>query len=444
MRLGGPWSYERLLLDKPRLTRRLIGLFGASGTLAGALVGHPEDVDLLMTSAAPTLAEIAFAHDRLADALAGDPDPEVLVPELRRVKRALTLRIGLAYVGGEVDLGDAADRLSELAEGQVRVCLAAATRWAEARWGAPSHPDTLVVCAMGKLGGRELGFGGDLDLVFLYGADGETNPTTAGRSTSHAELFARVAQRTMLLLRQRDAEGSGYETDTRLRPSGSKGTLVVSLSAFDAYHARGAAAWERQALLRARPIAGHRGVGAQAQERFTQLAYLAGPTPAAELAHARARIQAELAGERSGRYHPKLGYGGLVDIEFLVQWLQMQHGADEAVRTASTPRAIEALTRRGYVRAVDGQALRQAYVFFRGVEQSLKLLEEHREPTLEPEGRTGAHVARSLGLRARDAMSVAEVLDDTYRRHAHASRALFESTVALVDAEPGWSTRAPS
>ncbi len=436
--LGGQWPYERLLLENPRLTRRLVGLFGASGTLAGALVGHPEDMDLLIASGAPTKDEIAALHDRLASELASDPDPEELVPELRRIKRAVTLRNGLAYVGGEIDLSAAVDRLTELAEGQVRVSLRAATLWAERRWGAPAAGGALVVCAMGKLGARELGFGGDLDLVFLYGADGETEPTASGRSTTHAELFARVAQRTMMLLRERDREGVGYETDTRLRPSGSKGTLVVSLSAFDAYHARGAAAWERQALIRARPIAGDRAVGEQASERFTTLAYLGGATPNDELAHARARIQRELAGESTDRYHPKLGYGGLVDVEFLAQWLQMRHGTDDSVRTPSTQRAIAALARAGYLSAVEAEALGDAYLFFRAVEQSLKLFDEHREAMLEPRGRTGAHVARGLGLRARDGMSVPEVLEDTYRRHAMAVRAAFERHVARIDAGPPW------
>lgn len=437
-RLGGQWPYERLLLEQPRVTRRLVGLFGASGTLSSALVGHPEDIDLLLASAAPPREDIAVAHDELAASLGDDPDPEQLVPELRRLKRETTLRIGLAYVGGELDLGEAADRLSELAEGQVRVALLAATRWAERRWGSPSGGGGgLVVCAMGKLGGRELGFGGDLDLVFLYGADGETEPTSAGRSASHGELFARVAQRTMLLLSQRDAEGPGYETDTRLRPSGSRGTLVVSLGGFDAYHERRAAAWERQALLRARPIAGDAEVGRLAEERFARLAYEGPPPPAEELAEMRARIQRELAGETPDRYHPKLGYGGLVDVEFLVQWLQMRHGSDEAVRTPSTPAAIEALARAGHLARVDAQALRDAYELFRGVEQSLKLHGEHA-PMLEPRGRTGAHVARSLGLRARDGMTVSEVLDDTYRRQARAVRALLSSIVAPVAAGAPW------
>jgi glutamate-ammonia-ligase adenylyltransferase len=434
-RLGGPWPYERLLLENPRVTRRLIGLFGASGTLSSALVGHPEDVDFLLASAAPSIEEIAAAHDRIAAALEGDPDPEALVAELRRQKRELTLQIGLAYVGGEIELESALTRLSELAEGQVRASLRAATLWAEGRWGKPAGGSSLVVCAMGKLGSRELGFAGDLDLVFLYGEDGSTE-----RSAEHAEVYARVAQRTMMLLRQRDREGAGYETDTRLRPSGSKGTLVVSLAAFDAYHERGAAAWERQSLLRARPVAGAPDIASAASERFVKLAYLGGATPPEELAHARARIQRELAGETSDRYHPKLGYGALTDVEFLVQWLQMRHGADERMRTPSTQHAIAAIAAAEHLSPSEAEVLRSAYAFFRAAEQRLKLWDEHREPMLEPRGKSGEHVARALGLRGRDGMSAADVLDDTYRRHASAVRALFSRAVAPIDAAAPWDT----
>ena len=446
-RLGGAWPYERVLLEQPRLTRRLVGLFGASGTLSSAVIGHPEDVDLLLAAGAPTYEEIASPHDVLRDELDEDPDPEPLVAELRRLKRVFTLRVGLAFVGGELDLPATTDRLTELAEGQVRVALEAATRWAERRWGrAASAPDGLpaamVVCALGKLGGRELGFGGDLDLVFLYGADGDTHPfAEGGRSVTHAELFARIAQRTMLLLRQRDAEGPGYETDTRLRPSGSKGTLVVSLAAFDAYHARGAAPWERQALIRARPVAGDPTVAEAARERFVRLAYLEGPPPAEELASTRARLQAELAGETRDRYHPKLGFGGLVDVELLVQWLQMRHGEDPAVRAPSTAAGLSALRARGVLSAVDADGLASAYAFLRRVEQSLKLFDEHREALLEPCGRTGTHVARVMGLRARDGLSPIEVLDHTYRRHAHTARRLFEHVVGPVGVPAPWEAK---
>lgn len=438
-RLGGPWPYERLLLEEPRLTRRLIALFGASGTLAGGLVGHPESIDLLLTSAAPPIDEIAKAHERLADQLEADPDPERVVAELRRLKRELTLQVGLAYAAGEIDLNGAAQRLSELAEGQARVALEAATRWAVRRWGRPD-PDRggLVVCAMGKLGARELGFGGDLDLVFLYGADGETSPVGDSRTTTHAELFARIAQRTMMLLREQDAEGPGYQTDTRLRPSGRGGTLVASLASFDAYHARQAAAWERQALLRARPIAGDPRVAAEAEARFVELAYFGGPPSREELAHTRARIQVELAGESADRYHPKLGHGGLVDIEFFVQWHQMRHGNDERVRTPNTGAAIDGLAAAGVFSPIDADTLREGHAFFRAVEQSLKLGDEHREPMLEPRGRSGAHVARAMGMRARDGMDAPEVLAEAYRRQANAIRALFERKIAPVDARAPW------
>ncbi|MEQ8453796.1 MAG: bifunctional [glutamate--ammonia ligase]-adenylyl-L-tyrosine phosphorylase/[glutamate--ammonia-ligase] adenylyltransferase [Sandaracinaceae bacterium] len=442
-RLGGPWAYERLLLEEPRLTRRLIGLFGASPTLSSALIGHPEDVDLLLVSGAPRVEELVAPHDALLAELGPDPDPEEIVRELRRLKRTGTLRTGLAYVAGELDLEGATERLSALAEGQVRVSLEAARRWAERRWGRAARGG-LLVCAMGKLGGRELGFGGDLDLVFLFGEEGETEPTESGRSVTHGELFARMAQRTMQLLRQRDAEGPGYETDTRLRPSGSKGTLVVSLAGFDAYHEKGAADWERQALVRARPLAGDPEVARAAQDRFDALAYLRGPTPGEELARVRGRLQTELGSESPERYHPKLGYGGLVDVELCVQWLQMRHGDDARVRSPSTPDAIRRLRDAGAIADVDADALSEAQTFFRKVELALKLFDEHRDPLLEPRGRTGAHVARSLGVRARDGLSPTEALDETYRRHARAARRLFEREVGEVQAPAPWEASGES
>lgn len=434
-RLGGSFPYERLLLEQPRLTRRLIGLFGASGTLSNALVGHPEDVDLVMSSALPPRAEIRDEHLALLEALDDDPDPEDLVRDLRRLKRSFTLRIGLAYVAREADRAPAADRLSELAEQQVRVALEAARRWAFRRWGQPDG--SLVVAAMGKLGGRELAFGGDLDLVFLFDRDGQTE-----KGRTHAEVFTRIAQRTMLLLRERDAEGAGYETDTRLRPSGSQGTLVVSFASFDAYHERGAAGWERQALVRARPIAGDPMVREEALQRFERLAYLGGPTDPEALAHARARMQRELAGENRHRYHPKLGFGGLVDVELLVQWLQMRHGEDLAVRSPSTPAAIEALRALGHLDPHDADALADAYELLRDAEIALKLLDEHREPFLEPDGRSGTHVARMLRVHARDATTPAEALAQSYRQRAEATRDLFEAVVAPVDAPPPWEPSA--
>ncbi|MFW5876318.1 MAG: bifunctional [glutamate--ammonia ligase]-adenylyl-L-tyrosine phosphorylase/[glutamate--ammonia-ligase] adenylyltransferase [Myxococcota bacterium] len=449
-RLGGPLGYDRVLVENPTLVRRMVGLFGASGTLSSALVTHPEEVDeALVLGAAPGLEAIRDAHQEPPIRFADDtlPDPETFVAALRRVKRQVTLQVGIAYVNGELDLEQVEDRLSALAEAQIAVAYRYAHMETCRRFGAPQREDPadppakMVVVGMGKLGGRELGFGGDLDLIFLYGANGHTQPPAGGRSVTNAELFTRIGQRTMRLLSQPDVEGAGYETDTRLRPSGAQGMLVVSLSAFDRYHAERAAPWERQALIRARPVAGDDTVAAMASERFERNAFAGGAAPAGDLAAMRRRLEAEVSGERFDRYHPKLGHGALVDVEFLVQWLQMRHGQDPAVRPPRTLDALRALRGAGYIDRADAEALEEGWHFFRRVEQTLKLLHETPEALLPARGVVPARVARRLGIRQRDGMQPREVLLATWQRHAEEVRGIFERRVAPVGIAPPWSSQ---
>ncbi|MDH5491536.1 MAG: bifunctional [glutamate--ammonia ligase]-adenylyl-L-tyrosine phosphorylase/[glutamate--ammonia-ligase] adenylyltransferase, partial [Myxococcales bacterium] len=448
-RLGGGSVYHRLLLDDPRLARRLVGIFGASATLSSALVGHPEALDLLLAQRAPPDPEsIVRAHAELeaasrAETASGSSgDPERFVAELRRLKRELSLQIGLCRVAAELDARGAERLLSELAVAQVRAAFERAYAETCARLGEPqrgqgAYPATMCVVAMGKLGAEELGFGGDLDLVFLYGADGETRPTASGRSASHAEVFARTAQRTMRLLSQPDAEGGGYQTDTRLRPSGAQGLLVVSLDAFDRYHARRAQAWERQALIKARPIAGDPALHAPIRERFAALAYEGGAPPAEELAAMRERMERELAQETAERYHPKLGYGGLVDVEFAIQWLQMRYGEDRRLRHRATLDALDALREAGLL-GEEACALEAGYEFFRAVEQSMRLMDEALEPALHRRGAMAERLARALGVRARDGLSREEALLETWMEHARTIRTAFETIVAPVGTLAPW------
>ncbi len=434
-RLGGPWGYDKLLVDEPRLMRRLVGLFGASATLSSALIRHPEAADdLLLRASPPAQEDIARAHHEPPLGEAAElPDPEDVVAALRRTKRELTLQVGLGLVAGDLDLEDVTRLLSRLAEEQVRAALG----WAVAQQG---FVPPMVVAGLGKLGGRELGFGGDLDLVFLYGEDGD-HTFTDGRTATHAELCTRAAQRTMRLLSQPDAEGPGYETDTRLRPSGSQGMLVVSLAAFDRYHTERAADWERQALVRARPVAGDAALAARVAERFAHVAFERGAPVPEEVARLRQRMETELAGESADRYHPKLGYGGLVDVEFVVQSLQMRHGQDVRVRSSNTLEALAALRGGGYLSAGDAEGLEQGYRFFRGVEQAMKLLDETREPVLWVGGRVAAQVARRVGIRDRDGQSARDVLLATWKRHAAELRSLFERLIAPVGTAPPWGAR---
>ena len=427
-RLGGG-GWDRLLAEEPRLVRRLVGLFGASATLSTALIRHPEAVEETLLRATPEGPDdIASAHAHLAAADHGadaEEATEAFVRALRRAKRETTLHVGLAFVAGDLDLEGVTVRLTRLADEQIRAAFA----FASAREREVAPTPAMVVAGLGKLGGQELGFGGDLDLVFLYGD---------GADPAEAEVCTRVAQRTMRLLSQPDVEGRGYETDTRLRPSGSQGMLVVSTSAFDRYHESRAAPWERQALVRARPVAGAPELSAQVASRFAYWAFEHGPIPNEEVARMRRRIETELAFERPDRYHPKLGWGGLVDAEFVVQSLQIRHGADERVRSPNTLAALAALSATGHLSVADAEGLEEGYRFFRAVEQALALLDETHEPALFPGSRVADRVARRIGLRDRDGQPAREVLVATWRRRATELRSTFERLVAPIGTEPPW------
>ncbi len=440
--LRGGSGFARSLEAEPRLTRRLIGLFGSSPTLAELLVGHPETLgELLAGASLPSAEQVARAHD---DGAVQRADIEDFVAWLRRLRREHLLRVGLAQIGGELDERGSQLALSALADAQVRASLHYAARETIAKLGQPDATcDGFVVVGMGKLGGGELGFTSDLDLIFLYEGDGET-----ANGRSHVELFSRIAQRTMRLLSQADAEGPGYEVDARLRPSGAQGLLVTSIDSFERYHQTRAQPWERQALVRARPVAATIGADEMAgrvARLLEETAYGQGEPEVGRLVALRARMQRELAGERPDRYHPKLGFGGLVDIEFLVQWLQMRHGSEPSVRRRHTTGAIEALRRlaeRGSkepgLTDHEAEALLDAYAFFRRVEQAAGLLDPASGGALRLDGPRGRVVARALDFRERDGVPPVDVLRAFWQRRATEVRTLFEARLAPVGEPPPW------
>ena len=428
----GGAGYTRALAEEPRLARRLIGLFGQSPTLAELLCGHPETLGAVFAGGSlPTPEEVERAHstDRPREV-------EDFVAWLRRLRREQLLRIGLAWIGQELAPRDTQRALSRLADAQLAAATDVAWREITTRMGEPAS--SLVVVAMGKLGGGELGFTSDLDLLFLYSRDGETE-----KGRAHVEVLARVAQRTLRLLSQPDAEGPGYEVDTRLRPSGSQGLLVSSLAGFERYQRDRAEAWERQALLRARVVhalgADAEAAADQARTIIEQAAFGMGPPEAERMAELRRRMQLELAREQADRYHPKLGFGGLVDIEFLVQWLQMRHGSDPTVRQRHTLDAIDALRAAGSLSDADAEVLADGYRFFRRVEQCTGLLDPTGDGGLQMGGRRARAVTRALGRRERDGVDAMEVFAREWRTRAEACRALFERTLAPVGAPACWS-----
>jgi len=243
---------------------------------------------------------------------------------------------------------------------------------------------TMVVIALGKLGGRELGYHSDLDLLFVYSAPGE-------HGANH-EYFARMGQKLISLLTLPLREGILYRIDTRLRPSGSAGPLVISFDALATYHAREARLWERQALLRARPVAGDQALFSRAFAEVLEPSIfrpLDRAAAAKELLAMRERMEREIADESPGRYNSKLGRGGLVDVEFAVQFLQLAHGAtDPRIRSASTPQALALLVQHGHLAAQDHAPLSRGYRFLRRLESRLRIVRDRsvdRIPETAPE-----------------------------------------------------------
>jgi glutamate-ammonia-ligase adenylyltransferase len=252
----------------------------------------------------------------------------------------------------------------------------------------------LAILGMGKLGGREIGYASDLDLFFVHDAPED--------DLEAAERFARIAQRVLRLVGTPHGEGSGYELDTRLRPSGSQGLLVVSIDGFARYQAERAQSWERQALVKARACAGDAELGARVMAIAHAAAYERGAPPPERMHHLRTRMEHELARERldrsPARYDVKLGRGGIVDIEFATQWLQMHHGRDRRVRTTETEVALSALETCGYLDAELADALREGWRFLRRVEQRQRI-SHGTSATLLEEGAPGlVTLARRMGM----------------------------------------------
>ncbi len=397
-----PGAYVRALADDPFRVSAVCSLLGASAFLGESLAAHPDMADLVFFARGLPSPDSARAQlDEEVANLTPDEsrDVDAFVGALRRVKRRVTFEVGLADLAGELRTREVAHVLAALADATLdHACRFALRerREIERKGQSDRHGDAwaaLTVVGMGKLGGREIGYGSDLDLFFVY----------EGGSDAVTERAARVAQRVMRLLETPHAEGPGYALDARLRPSGSQGLLVVSLDGFTRYQSERAEDWERQALVKARVCAGDRELGARVIALARKAAYERGAPDPQRLHHLRSRMQREIGHERldrsPARYDMKVGRGGIVDVEFATQWLQMRHGRDPRVRTTETEVALSALETCGHLEASLAEALRDGWRFLRRLEQRVRVSHGASVSLLE-EGAPGlATLARRMGMR---------------------------------------------
>ncbi|MDR3032570.1 MAG: bifunctional [glutamine synthetase] adenylyltransferase/[glutamine synthetase]-adenylyl-L-tyrosine phosphorylase, partial [Kitasatospora sp.] len=421
---------DTLISAKP-LRDRLLGVLGASAALADHLARHPGDWHALVTY------ELQDLHPGVAEferQLAEATDPV----SLRVAYRRCLLSIAARDVCGTIDVAQTAAELADLATATLRAALAIA------RGAAPDDAARcrLAVIAMGKCGGHELNYVSDVDVIFVGEAVG-------GTDESHAlQAATRLASHLMRICSESTVEGTIWPVDANLRPEGRNGPLVRTLSSHLAYYQRWAKTWEFQALLKARPVAGDSELGEKYVATLAPLVWQAAEREnfVADVQEMRRRVVANIpVGEIEREL--KLGPGGLRDVEFAVQLLQLVHGrSDAALRSGTTLDALKALAADGYIGRVDAVQLDDAYRFLRAMEHRLQLYRLRRTHLVPKDEADLRRLGRSLGLR-RDPIGE---LTGEWRRHTGVVRRLHEKLFyrplldAVAQLAPGETRLSPA
>jgi glutamate-ammonia-ligase adenylyltransferase len=377
-------SYLALLDEQPPALARLVDVVSGSALLAERIAQHPLLLDELLdrraTEAMPTREDFIAA----CNATLRDDDAEAALMALNEVRQALSFRIALATLDARQSAQDSARLLAWLADAVVRVVLDLAQREVERAHGRVPGA-RFAVLGYGSLGGEELGFGSDLDLVFLYDAPADAH-SDGTRPLDASRWFARLAQKIVALLGTVTGAGRLYDVDVRLRPDGAKGLLVSSLASYADYQRERAWTWEHQALVRARGVAGDASLIDDFERvRAETLARARDPdTLRGEIVQMRQRMRAELDRTDAARFDLKQGEGGLVDLEFLLQWRVLDR-ADENpqwLQPRDTPGLLRLACEDGWLDRAGCDALVSAHATLLDVGLKCTL---DRRPRITPE-----------------------------------------------------------
>jgi glutamate-ammonia-ligase adenylyltransferase len=443
-------SFVSLCRTRHDVLRSLIAIFGASRFLSTFLVTAADEIlPILSNPYLSTQADKQVLADRLEAVITGEPDDPQFFRLLRQFRKQEMLRIGLRDLLGRADLQETVADLSHLAE----VCLQRAYAWAEAgllkRYGRPimkdpdgtTGPAGFAVIAMGKLGGRELNFSSDVDLMYVYTADGETEGVLSAdnartnRITNH-QYYIKLAEKLSAAIGEKTEDGFVFRVDLRLRPEGQRGPLAQSLGGYEIYYQSWGQTWERSALLKARPVAGDETVGRQFMDRIAPFVYrkYLDFSAIAEIRDMKLKISRDV--EQKGRTNRdvKLGYGGIREIEFVIQALQLIYsGRDRTLREKNALMALHILSQKGLITYQEQDVLLKAYVFLRTVEHRIQLLDDLQTQTLPNDDQQLRALARRTGYF--EAGRETETLLRDYVDHTKKVRGIYDDLFAFTGEE---------
>lgn len=363
----------------------LVQIFSTSQYFSDLLVADNETFELLRINQGRPVSRESLVQELSTEVMALS-SPTGISSALRRFKRRETLRIGYGDIVRNLPLEQTTRQISYLADAVVEAAVRACHFQLEQKYGTPMRADRrparFCVLGLGKLGGEELNYSSDIDLVFLYDQDGTT---TQPRRISNKEFYEKLGKELTKLLTETTELGQAYRVDLRLRPEGQRGPIAMSLDAAKVYYDVIGRTWERQAFIKARPVAGHLELGQEflgwlepwIYRKYLMLADIAGIKALKRRIEQRAKLQGDQANVKTGR-------GGIRDVEFVIQFLQLLNAADQPkLRTGNTLTAIAALAEAGCLTDQEAQLLDQNYRFLRRVEHRLQFmfdLQTHRLP----------------------------------------------------------------
>ncbi len=383
--VGSRSTFYALLAENREVLKLVVSLFGMSEFLSKIFIGHPELLDSMVArTVASSFKDLAVMEEELRQMLSQAVDFEERIDLLRRYRHEEFLRIGMNDIYGKLGQTEIAIQLTTLAD----ACLKAACSIASqelSRFGRPlyhdpdgsEHEADFAVIGMGKMGGMELNYHSDLDIIYIYDHQGSTDGV---KQISNHEYFAKLGQKIIMILTTQTREGYVYKLDTRLRPSGNAGPLVTSLDAFKTYHKDEAQVWERQALTKARVVLGGDILkdGIEAVIRHTLYDFSADDTVRSEINRLRMRMENEIACESEGNYNIKTGRGGMVDVEFIVQYLLLKYGQSiPEIRSKNTLATLKSIRSTGIMDAADCETLLNGYKFLRRLENRLRIVHDN-------------------------------------------------------------------
>ncbi|MCA8960630.1 MAG: hypothetical protein KDC38_08965 [Planctomycetes bacterium] len=440
--LGTPATFYQLLADQPEYCALFVDLFGCSRFISELLLNHPGNLDEVIDRlriGEPVQEETLV--DELRSTLAGS-NPDRRIKRLHEFRAVHLVETAILDLAARIPLLGVIDRLSSLARATLRIVDDVAEAELVERLGVlkptSDRPPEHVILALGRLGGQEMGYASDIDMILVYDGEGVTESGHTER-----EFFTQLLQRVVGLLNNPGHGGALYSTDLRLRPRGQGGSLVHSFREFRSYFtSEESQIWEHQALVRSAPVAGSLALGDRVLG-FVRSNVGRG-LDVDRILSEMISMHVRRKGVTHGGFHLKAGPGGLLDIEFLVQCAILLGAHEErALWQPNTYRAIHELTERGFFVPQEGATLSTAYTFFRLVENRLSMMHRSSVRMIPTDHESLEDLARRIGYQAPESGKASDYLLEEIRYHTRRVREVFEQTLERLRSDLSGSTASP-